>query len=213
MDVEADSANDRDFAKRLSLKDISVLAEIDESIAPKAKSFLMRKVGRLFKPEDVEEILQQTLVVLIESYTSASSVPVRVAYFQIAKCIFARLMKRRYLEERVRRKSCKNDISDNHLANFTPETVARLAELNMEEARVLLQIEELKAKVLTPTQQLAFDRRFSSDARWAKSLEKETGKRASYWRKVSDDAKKRIKSELDILGVTDPAKGEQHGVA
>lgn len=213
MDVEAKAAKNREFAERLSQDDISVLAEIDIAFAPQAKLFLMRKIGRLFKMEDVEEILQETLVALFDTYTLASSVPVRVAYFQNAKCLFSRLIKRRYLEERVRRNARKTDASDQHFANFTPDSVAQFAELNMEEARILLKIEELKAKVLTPTQQCAFERRFSTDKRWANTLEKETGKRASYWRKISDDAKKRIQSELDVLGVMDPAKGGQHGVA
>jgi RNA polymerase sigma factor (sigma-70 family) len=214
MDAKALKKRDALFAARLARHDESVLEAIDQAYAPALRVLLRQGRGKNFGDEDIEEILNDVLKTVWETYDPESGAAVRTFYFNVAR---ARRIDRLRQTGRYRAalEKVKSAIGEATLCgDQTPDVVLERIESGQIAVRIRALIDDA-VESLTPRQRLAFTRRFASEnsESWAKELAAERGMSAQYWRKASDEARQKVKKFLISNGVTYSEKGGHYEVA
>lgn len=214
MDADAFNALDERFALRLKERDKSVLTDIDREYIPRLYKLLMRYEGSLLRAEDIDEIAQDVLLKVWHGFSQdGGKKKLRNFIFDQAKWMAIDLIRKRTRE----RANCDRFMHEPSgvlpQRHSSPPADITSEEMATAESRVLTAVDAVVVG-LPDRQRTAFRRRFhgKDPASWARDLEKETGKSASYWRKASDDALRSIRKTLTQRGLI-KREGSRYEVA
>ena len=193
------SEKDAEFARRLGERDDTALKEIEAEFGDGLRYEWRHKIGPCLTHEDVEDIIERTLIDTWSDFKPAVGSTVSRFFF---KCGWARLAdhsRHKYaadLAERVaaQRRPVISKPDDDPLE----EVIMRDAKATLKRIRPLI---DEAVRQMTELQQTAFWGRLNGGRRWAEDLAKNTPTPAKQWRKTYHDALGIVKSFLKAKGV------------
>lgn len=195
---------DRDFARRLAVKDPRVLFDIDAAYSRHLRGRLMKHCGSGFTEDDVKSIVQDSLQVVWQRFDPNRGASVRAFYFGVAGR--KRLARLKEIGREVFRAENGCELAELAICESRgPDqrvTDAESAREEIELAPALRLLLDRAFKLLTPRQRRAFEYYCQQPGYgWAKSLAKELGGTPRAWRKAKREATMKIAPFLELHGV------------
>lgn len=207
------SDRDAELARRLAEGDPRAPTDIFCEYETFLKHLFEKSKGQGLGDEDIEDLVQETFAAFFRSFRAERGGNVRGLLFKIAGAQRDRWFRRIYAR-RIAASRCGDDTS----ALPGPESAEPIARLlsrywaDDREAAALRVVHELARSKLTKRQHKALEAWMNAETggHWAKALEGETGVSAKAWRCACDEARQRVRAELEARGLFNDAKEIAH---
>jgi hypothetical protein len=193
------SERDAEFARRLGEQDETVLKDIEGELGDGLRYEWRHKVGPRLTHQDVEGIIEQTLIETWSEFKPSAGPPVSWFFFTRGRARLVDHFRRKSAAELAER------IAAQHRPMISKPDDDPLEEVIMRDAIATLKcirplIDEA-VREMTELQRTAFWGRINGGRHWAKDLATNSTTPAKQWRKTYDDAEEIVKSFLKAKGV------------